>query len=120
MVKLLPSWQSTDWYSVSVAASLTAFGAPAGALLIGPMLERLGRKRTLLLVNMPAVLGWLIVITAFQPIFIRQLFLGRLLNGLAAGIVSPPAVVYCGEVVDKGLRGVVVTFPSIGERRYYY
>ncbi|PSN32151.1 hypothetical protein C0J52_23851 [Blattella germanica] len=95
-------------------ASLTAFGSPAGSLFVGPLLDRLGRKRTMLLVNTPAVLGWLLISTSYQPIFMYQLFLGRFLTGLAAGLVGAPAVVYVSEVVDKSLRGVVVTWASIG------
>ncbi|KAJ9588986.1 hypothetical protein L9F63_017721, partial [Diploptera punctata] len=116
----LPALQSLnhdpvlDDEDASWVAALTAIGAPVGSLLMGPMLEKLGRKWTLIVTNMPAVIGWVFVVTAFQPIFIPLLYLGRLLTGLAAGLVSPPAVVYCGEVVDKGMRGVVVTFPSIG------
>ncbi|KAJ9599755.1 hypothetical protein L9F63_026397, partial [Diploptera punctata] len=87
------------------SAALTAIGAPVGSLLMGPMLEKLGRNSYRMGVG---------CYNRFQPIFIPLLYLGRLLTGLAAGLVSPPAVVYCGEVVDKGMRGVVVTFPSIG------
>ncbi|KAJ9599702.1 hypothetical protein L9F63_026449, partial [Diploptera punctata] len=112
----LPALQSLNHDPVldDEDASWVAIGAPVGSLLMGPMLEKLGRKWTLIVTNMPAVIGWVLVVTAFQPIFIPLLYLGRLLTGLAAGLVSPPAVVYCGEVVDKGMRGVVVTFPSIG------
>jgi MFS family permease len=70
-----------------------------------------------MLVNVPAVLGWLLIATAphSEPWFLYQLYAGRLLTGLGAGLVSTPAVVYVGEAMDRIWRGVLITWPSIGE-----
>ena len=91
---------------------------PPGCLLMGPMLHRLGRRRTLLLVNTPAVIGWLLIAMAShsEPWFLYQVYTGRILTGIVAGLVSTPAVVYVGEAMDKIWRGVLITWPSIGKR----
>jgi len=97
-------------------ASLLSVGIPAGCLLMSPMLDGLGRRRTMMLVNVPGLLGWLLIATAShtQPWILYQVYAGRLLAGLAGGLVSSPIVVYVGEVLDKTWRNVVVTWPSIG------
>jgi MFS family permease len=90
---------------------------PAGSLLISPMLDRMGRRRTMMLVNVPAFLGWLLIATASHshPWILYQVYAGRLLTGLAVGLVGAPTVVYVGEVMDKTWRNVVVTWPALGE-----
>jgi len=97
-------------------ASLMSLGSPAGCLLMSPMLDGLGRRRTMLLVNVPSLLGWLLIATAShtQPWILYQVYAGRLLTGLAVGLVSAPIVVYVGEVLDKTWRNAVVTWPSLG------
>jgi MFS family permease len=90
---------------------------PAGCLLMSPLLDGLGRRRTLMAVNTPAVLGWLLIATAShsEPWFLYQLCAGRFLTGIAVGLVGTPAVVYAGEVLNKTWRAVVVTWPSLGK-----
>jgi hypothetical protein len=103
--------------SVRSAASLAAIATPIGCLVTGVLLDWLGRRRTLMVVNMPAVLGWLLIATAShsEPWFTYQLYAGRLLTGLATGMSSSPATVYVSEVADKSLRGMMVTWSSVGE-----
>jgi MFS family permease len=99
------------------AASLAAIATPIGCLVTGVLLDWLGRRRTLMVVNTPAVLGWLLIATAShsEPWFTYQLYAGRLLTGLATGMSSSPATVYVSEVADKSLRGMMVTWSSVGE-----
>lgn len=82
------------------------------------LLDWLGRRRTLMLVNAPAVVGWILIATTphSEPWLLYQVYAGRLLTGIAAGLVSTPAVVYVGETMDKIWRGVLITWPSIGKR----
>ena len=86
-----------------------------GCLLTGGLLDWLGRRRTLMVINAPAVLGWLLITTAShrEPWFLYQLYAGRFLTGIATGMSSSPATVYVSEVVDKSLRGMIVTWSSI-------
>lgn len=90
---------------------------PAGCLLMSPLLDGLGRRRTMMVVNVPAVVGWLLIAVAShsQPWFLYQVYAGRVLTGIAAGVVSTPAVVYIGEVLNKTWRDVMVTWPSLSK-----
>jgi len=98
-------------------ASLVTFGMPAGCLLMSPMLDGLGRRRTMMLVNVPGILGWLLIATASNslPWILYQVYAGRLLTGFSVGLAGSPVVVYVGEVLDKTWRNVVVTWPSLGK-----
>lgn len=97
-------------------ASLSAIATPVGCLLAGGLLDWLGRRRTLMVINAPAVLGWLLIATAShsEQWFLYQLYVGRCLTGIATGMSSSPATVYISEVVEKSLRGMIVTWSSIG------
>ena len=71
----------------------------------------------MMLVNVPGLLGCLLIFTATHspPWILYQVFAGRLLTGIAAGLVTPTTVVYVGEVMDKTWRNIVVTWPSLGK-----
>jgi MFS family permease len=100
-----------------LVASMVSLGMPVGCLLMSPMLDGLGRRRTMMLVNVPGLLGWLLIATAphNKPWILYQVYVGRLLTGLAVGLISSPIVVYVGEVLDKTWRNVVVTWSSLGK-----
>lgn len=82
-------------------------GAAAGGVLGGWLLDRAGRKLSLLLCTVPFVTGFA-VITAAQDVWV--LLGGRLLTGLACGIASlvapvsgsQPAPWDRGEGADPG------------------
>ncbi|KDR19184.1 Sugar transporter ERD6-like 6, partial [Zootermopsis nevadensis] len=85
----------------------------AGCLTCGPLLDKLGRKRTLLVINTPFVLGWLLMWTAPKPAPAAFLYFARLLNGLGAGMVSIPATIYIAEMATSHTRCLLVTWPSL-------
>lgn len=94
-------------------ASLAAIATPFGCLASGPLLDRFGRKATLLLINAPGLLGWLLVATAPDgPNFLPQLYAGRVFTGISTGMASIPATVYAAEIGDSSLRGMLVTWTS--------
>ncbi|PNF39491.1 Facilitated trehalose transporter Tret1-2-like protein [Cryptotermes secundus] len=115
----LPAMQTADRVSEEQAswiASLSTIATPIGCLLTGVLLDCLGRRRTLMLVNAPAVVGWILIATALhsEPWLLYQVYAGRLLTGVATGMSSSPATVYVSEVADKSLRGMMVTWSSVG------
>lgn len=96
-------------YVVS-AASISNIATPVGCLVSGWMLERLGRKYSLVLLNVPCILGWLLLATAEAH---WALFLGRMCTGLAIGLASAASNVYLAEVIKPALRGVLMCWNSI-------
>jgi MFS family permease len=59
------------------------------------LMEKYGRKKSFLMSNVPAFLGWLAIVFSNG---IPLLLVGRFLNGLAFGILESPAAVYIGEI----------------------
>nr|CAD7577763.1 unnamed protein product [Timema californicum] len=96
-----------------MSASIASIATPIGCLICGPLLDRFGRKITLLAITPCFFLGWLILAVSPSPCPIGILYLGRILTGLATGLASVPAAVYLAEISEHSIRGMLVTFPSV-------
>jgi MFS family permease len=68
-------------------ASLSFISILVGCLTCGPLLDTLGRKKTLLVINTPFIMGWLLMWMAPKPTPVPLLYFARLLNGLGGGMV---------------------------------
>ena len=77
-----------------IAASLSSLTTPIGCLLGGYLMDLIGRKRTLIITEVPLILGWLLI--SFSSC-VEMIYCGRLLVGLGSGMVGAPARVYTGE-----------------------
>jgi MFS family permease len=60
-------------------------------------MDLIGRKRTLIITEIPLILGWLLISTSSA---VEMIYIGRLLVGLGSGMVGAPARVYTGEGVS--------------------
>lgn len=87
---------------------------PIGCLLSGPLIDKLGRKTALMVINFPSFLGWLIL--ANQHANLYTLYAGQLLVGLSVGISTTPATIYAAECITVnfiGLRGCFTIMTAI-------
>ncbi|XP_029776664.1 solute carrier family 2, facilitated glucose transporter member 8 isoform X2 [Suricata suricatta] len=84
--------------------AIVTLGAAAGGVLGGWLVDRAGRKLSLLLCTVPFVVGFA-VITAAQNVW--MLLGGRLLTGVACGIASLVAPVYISEIAYPAVRGLL-------------
>ncbi|KAJ4445684.1 hypothetical protein ANN_12369 [Periplaneta americana] len=75
---------------------------PVGSLCSGVLVEWLGRKRFMLLLNLPFLLGWVLMATA--PSY-AVLCLACVIVGITIGLTEAPINSYIGEVCRPGLRG---------------
>ncbi|XP_050460356.1 facilitated trehalose transporter Tret1-like isoform X2 [Cataglyphis hispanica] len=92
-------------------ASISSIGTPIGCLASGYMMDMFGRKRSLIITEIPALLGWLLIAFATD---IRMIYAGRFFVGLGSGMVGAPARVYTSEVTQPHLRGMLTAFASVG------
>ncbi len=99
-------WQLTET-AESWAVSAVLMGAMAGSLLSVQLADRLGRKRINILASLVFVLGSAITAIAPSP---EWLIGGRLLLGLAIGVVSFSVPMYIAEIAPSEIRGRLVTF----------
>jgi len=114
LVFLGPVFQLSP-YDEGIVVSIMLLGGLVGALAAGNLADRLGRKKTLFIMALLLTLGALII--AFSQIYV-QLLVGRILSGVAIGIVSVVAPLYLAEVAPPHLRGRCVSafqlFISLG------
>ncbi|CAL8344399.1 unnamed protein product [Lota lota] len=84
--------------------SIVTIGAAVGGLLGGWLVERIGRKLSLMFCSLPFVFGFAIIAAAQN---IWMLYIGRALTGLASGVTSLVVPVYISEMAHERVRGTV-------------
>ncbi|PSN31080.1 hypothetical protein C0J52_25366 [Blattella germanica] len=91
--------------------SLSSVTTPFGCILGGYLMDLIGRKRTLIITEIPLIIGWILISLSTN---IEMIYVGRLLVGLGSGMVGAPARVYTGEVTQPHLRGMLSALASVG------
>ncbi|KAI5755771.1 hypothetical protein M8J77_019543 [Diaphorina citri] len=80
---------------------------PVGSIASCFVQGYLGRRKSMLLVNLPLILGWYLL---FRGESVEMLFTSAIISGLSIGFMEAPTLAYIGEVSEPRLRG---TFTSI-------
>ncbi|XP_073979376.1 facilitated trehalose transporter Tret1-like [Rhodnius prolixus] len=96
---------------MSWIASLSPLTMIAGSLIIGPLLDKWGRRLGFVLTGIPAVLGWIII--GIMPRSVACLYIGRLLVGLASGFGGASASVFMAEVTSPKIRGALTVTKNL-------
>ncbi|XP_075238185.1 facilitated trehalose transporter Tret1-like [Lycorma delicatula] len=100
-----------DEDQASWIASLSSVTTPVGCIFSGYLMDAIGRRRTLIITQLPMIMGWLLIASATQ---VEMIYAGRLLVGLGSGMVGAPARVYTSEVTQPHLRGMLAAMASVG------
>ncbi|XP_028042871.1 facilitated trehalose transporter Tret1-like [Bombyx mandarina] len=100
----------TDDEMGSWIASIHSAATPLGSMVSGPVMEAIGRRRTLQSCTVPLVVGWIIIGTASHH---ALLLLGRIVCGFAVGLMAAPSQVYLGEISEPRLRGLLIGTPFV-------
>lgn len=106
LVYLQEDFQLTPVTEGLVVTSLLFPGATAGALLGGPIADRIGRKKSLVIAGAIFVIGT--VVCALAP-NIAVLVVGRIALGYAVGVASVVVPLYLAEMAPASQRGRIVT-----------
>ncbi|XP_053329468.1 solute carrier family 2, facilitated glucose transporter member 8 [Spea bombifrons] len=93
-----------DKNAASWFGSVVTIGAAAGGVFGGWVVDRIGRKLSLMLCSLPFVLGFTLIISAQN---MWMLLGGRLLTGLASGVTSLVVPVYISETSHSRVRGTL-------------
>lgn len=83
---------------------------PIGAIASGWITEAIGRKRAMLLVNVPHVAAWALFYWAES---VTQMFVAGVLLGLGVGLMESPILTYVGEISHPSLRGILLAFSHV-------
>ncbi|NXH10856.1 GTR8 protein, partial [Bucco capensis] len=93
-----------DSNQASWFGSVVTLGAAAGGILGGYLVDKIGRKLSLMLCSIPYIFGYTVIISAQN---VWMLYFGRILTGLASGITSLVVPMYISEVSHPKVRGML-------------
>ncbi len=96
---------ATSWFG-----SLVTLGAVLGGVLSGYFMEQFGRKTTLLMANLPLVVGYGIIAGVES---MAWLYVGRTLTGIGMGMMAITVNIYIVETATAQLRGPLGTGAQI-------
>lgn len=68
---------------------------PLASILSAIVTDPLGRKRTMMLANIPLIIGWFMMYNATS---VTEIFVANLMHGLANGLMESPTITYVGEI----------------------
>ena len=95
-----------SWYG-----SLITIGALCGSYAAGWMVEKYGRKSTIIYSAAPYVIGWLLLAAAEDYVV---LYIGRIVTGFVGGMTSLCVPLYIAEISSKQIRGILGATFQIG------
>ncbi|KAL4143719.1 hypothetical protein QTP88_006014 [Uroleucon formosanum] len=90
----------------SWVGSLVTLGAAIGPILAGALLDRLGRKSTILLSMVLSAISWIII--GVVPSLVA-LYVARVLAGIAVGVIFTAVPMYIAEIAEMRLRSSLGT-----------
>lgn len=90
--------------NVSWGASIMTLGAASTNIFVAVILDKIGRKWTMLIMAIPFVVAWFLL--AFVNSF-ALLLVGRFITGFCGGTYCVAAPMYTAELSEKGIRGAL-------------
>ncbi|XP_049900468.1 solute carrier family 2 member 15b [Epinephelus moara] len=113
--------ESYDWYPdeelltvlYSLTVSIFAIGGMTGALLVGRLVTKYGRKGTLVRSTVLVFIGGALMGFSRGCRMPAMVILGRFITGVHSGICLSVVPMYLGEIAPKNLRGFLGLVPSI-------
>ncbi|XP_052868649.1 facilitated trehalose transporter Tret1-like [Anopheles cruzii] len=97
--------QQASWFG-----SIAYICQPVGSVLSGIILEPLGRKRSMILVNIPHIVGWFMLHYAGS---LEEMYTAAILLGLGVGFMEAPIVTYVGEICQPSIRGILTSCAGV-------
>ncbi|XP_043282053.1 facilitated trehalose transporter Tret1-like [Venturia canescens] len=85
-------------------SSINLFAVPLGCVVSGPVSQLIGRKKSMLIANIPFIGAWLLLHYATTS---TMLFIPLALTGFTGGLIEGPVLTYVAEVTQPHLRGLL-------------
>ncbi|XP_067826178.1 solute carrier family 2, facilitated glucose transporter member 1a [Heptranchias perlo] len=104
------SFQTLMW---SLTVSMYPLGGFFGSLLVAPLVNKLGRKGTLLFNNIFSIVPAILMGTSKESKSFEIIIVGRIIVGICAGLSSNVVPMYLGELSPKNLRGAIGVMPQL-------
>ncbi|KAF4078117.1 hypothetical protein AMELA_G00195650 [Ameiurus melas] len=97
----------------SLTVSVYPLGGFFGSLMVGPLVNNLGRKGTLLFNNIFSIVPALMMGVSEVLGSFEIIIMGRFLVGICAGLSSNVVPMYLGELAPRNLRGAIGIVPQL-------
>uniref|UniRef100_A0A3P9M283 Solute carrier family 2 member 9 n=1 Tax=Oryzias latipes TaxID=8090 RepID=A0A3P9M283_ORYLA len=107
----IPAETATMLWSITV--SIFAIGGLFGALSVSFIIKVVGRRGTLLLNNIFAVIAALLLSLGEISKSFEMLIIGRIIMGVNSGVALSALPMYLGEISPRHIRGFIGQFNSI-------
>ncbi|PSN50541.1 hypothetical protein C0J52_03506 [Blattella germanica] len=91
--------------------SLLALGSVFGGPPFGWLVNRIGRKLTILALAVPITIGWVLILSTNS---VTWLYVARFVSGLSLGGVSFVIPIYVAEVAEPSVRGPLSALTQVG------
>uniref|UniRef100_A0A673HJP1 Solute carrier family 2, facilitated glucose transporter member 3-like n=1 Tax=Sinocyclocheilus rhinocerous TaxID=307959 RepID=A0A673HJP1_9TELE len=102
---------TTVW---SVTVSIFNVGGMIGSLTVGTLVDKLGRRKCMLLSNILALIGGGLMGLSSMCTSYELIIVGRLVIGAFCGLCTGLTPMYVGEIAPTALRGAFGTLHQLG------
>uniref|UniRef100_A0A8C2CBG0 Solute carrier family 2, facilitated glucose transporter member 5 n=1 Tax=Cyprinus carpio TaxID=7962 RepID=A0A8C2CBG0_CYPCA len=102
---------TTVW---SVTVSIFNVGGMIGSLSVGTLVDKLGRRKSMLLSNILALIGGLLMGLSKLCNSYELIIVGRLVIGAFCGLCTGLTPMFVGEIAPTALRGAFGTLHQLG------
>lgn len=91
------SWLRIDDFEASWVVSLQSLGSAVGPLLVGILLDVIGRKKTALITFLFCIISWIVLLLAKS---VYYMYVARFISGCAIGIAFAAIPLYIAEITE--------------------
>lgn len=98
----------------SVSVAIFSVGGMIGSFSVGAMVTKFGRRKSMLLANIVAVLGGTLMGLSTVSRSFEMVIIGRFIIGVFCGLCTGLTPMYVGEISPTALRGAFGTLHQLG------
>ncbi|PSN40581.1 hypothetical protein C0J52_10776 [Blattella germanica] len=99
-----------DSVQASWLGSIAYICQPAGSVMSGFIVEFFGRKWSMIIVNFPFLIGWILYSVSHS---VAMLYITNVILGIGIGFMEAPIMTYTAEICQPEIRPVLTSLPGI-------
>lgn len=92
------------------SGSIALMTQPLASILSGWFTDTLGRRRTMILVNIPHIIAWVLM---YRATTITEVYAAGVLLGIGVGLMETSVITYVGEISHQSIRGILLALSNL-------